>query len=112
MAVPKPLTEHITLNLTLEELAKISHLSCSHFQQKFKKQVGIGPRHYINNQKIEYFPSLLMIGDIGEPKRYSGIFLYLTVYTPFKGLTECQPQSVNHIVQTNGIACLYGNICL
>lgn len=51
--------DHITSELSLEELASIAHLSCSQYKQKFKKQLGISPRRFINQQKIEYAKILL-----------------------------------------------------
>lgn len=44
--------ENLTETLSLDDLAKIALLSASQFKQKFKKQLGITPRHYINLQKI------------------------------------------------------------
>lgn len=51
--------DHITEALTLDEIAKGAFLSTSQFKQKFKKQVGIAPRQFINSQKIEYAKDLL-----------------------------------------------------
>ncbi len=45
--------------LTMEELAQISLLSVSRFKQKFKEQIGISPRSYINFHKIELAKKLL-----------------------------------------------------
>ena len=38
-------------SLSLEELARLSHLSVSQFKQKFRAQVGMAPRHYVNYHK-------------------------------------------------------------
>lgn len=54
--------DHITSEISLEELASIANLSCCQYKQKFKKQLGISPRHYINQQKIENAKILLMEG--------------------------------------------------
>lgn len=51
--------DHITESLTLDEIAKGAFLSTSQFKQKFKKQVGISPRQFINSQKMEYAKDLL-----------------------------------------------------
>ncbi|NBH76969.1 AraC family transcriptional regulator [Clostridiaceae bacterium] len=51
--------DHITERLTLEEIAKGAFLSVSQFKQKFKQQLGISPRQFINSQKIEYAMALL-----------------------------------------------------
>ena len=54
--------EHITEELTIEELAALCGLSASQFKQKFKAQVGIAPRHYINYRKIQTAKKLLADG--------------------------------------------------
>lgn len=45
--------EHIYEELSLQEIADFLHISESHFKQKFKLQIGISPRNYINKQKIQ-----------------------------------------------------------
>lgn len=45
--------DHLTGDITLEDVADEIGLSLSQFKFKFKKQIGISPRNYINQQKIE-----------------------------------------------------------
>lgn len=52
--------ENLTAPLSLEELADVCALSVSQFKQKFKSQVGISPRHYINYRKIRLSRKLLL----------------------------------------------------
>ena len=54
--------EHLSSPLALEELAGLCRLSVSQFNQKFKAQVGITPRHYINYRKIQAAKRLLAEG--------------------------------------------------
>lgn len=54
--------EHITEELAIEGLAALCGLSSSQFKQKFKTQVGIAPRHYINYRKIQAAKKLLADG--------------------------------------------------
>lgn len=54
--------ENITEKLTLEELAELCSLSVSQYKKKFKAQVGISPRNYINQQKIEMAKQFLEQG--------------------------------------------------
>lgn len=54
--------ENITQDLSLDELAAQCMLSTSQFKQKFKRQVGISPRNFINQQKIETAKSMLSEG--------------------------------------------------
>lgn len=51
--------DNITSELSLEELASLANLSCSQYKQKFKKQLGVSPRRFINQQKIEHAKLLL-----------------------------------------------------
>lgn len=84
--------EHIADALSLEQLAEISQLSCSQFKQKFKKQFGISPRHFINQQKIEAAQSLLLAGmsvtetamhlNFTTSSYFSTVFRKYTSYTP------------------------------
>lgn len=54
--------DHLTCELSLDELAAQCLLSTSQYKQKFKKQVGISPRNFINQQKIELAKSMLLEG--------------------------------------------------
>lgn len=53
---------HIKEVITLDDLAAKCHLSTSHFKQKFRNTLGISPRNYINQCKIEYAKELLSSG--------------------------------------------------
>lgn len=54
--------DHLTDEISLEQLADISHLSVSQFKQKFKNQIGFSPRQFINYEKIEFAKTLLLEG--------------------------------------------------
>lgn len=53
---------NLTGELSLEELAALCRLSVSQFKQKFRAQVGIAPRHYINYHKIQLAKKMLTEG--------------------------------------------------
>lgn len=55
--------EHIYDNLSLDYLAQQASLSVSQFKKKFKAQLGISPRNFINQQKIEAAKILLTEGN-------------------------------------------------
>lgn len=84
--------EHITEDLPLEQLASVAALSCSQFKQKFKKQLGIAPRHYINREKVEYAKTLLledhsitetaMLLNFTTSGYFSTVFKKYALYTP------------------------------
>ncbi|GJM36552.1 MAG: hypothetical protein DHS20C18_55530 [Saprospiraceae bacterium] len=50
---------HLYANLSIEELAKLCHLSVSSFKREFKKQFNDSPANYINTKKIEKAKGLL-----------------------------------------------------
>lgn len=54
--------DHISHRLTLEELAAACGLSVSHYKKKFRAQMGISPRNYINREKIHASQKLLLEG--------------------------------------------------
>lgn len=84
--------ENITQNLSLDELATQCLLSTSQFKQKFKNQVGVSPRNFINQQKIETAKSMLAEGvsitDVAmqlgfdTSSYFSVVFKKYTTYTP------------------------------
>ncbi len=53
---------HLKEELPLEQLAKLCNLSTSQYKQKFKAQMGVSPRNFINFQKIEASKLLLEKG--------------------------------------------------
>lgn len=93
---------NITLELSLEQLADLSGLSCSQFKLNFKKQLGISPRHYINKQKIEYAKTLLLEGtsvtetamllSFTSSNYFSTVFKKFTSYTPLEFVSKCREQ--------------------
>ena len=88
--------DHITEALTLDELASVANLSCSQYKQKFKKQMGISPRYYINQQKIEYSKMLLQDGmsvtdiamllNFNTSSYFSTVFKKYTLFSPLEYL--------------------------
>lgn len=84
--------EHITEEITLDELALTSHLSTSQFKQKFKNQVGFSPRQFINYEKIEYSKELLLEGiDVTEVASLLGFDNSSYFSVVFKRFNMCTP---------------------
>lgn len=54
--------ENTGTHLMLEDLAELAGLSLSGFKQKFRREIGITPREYINLKKIEKAKTLLTQG--------------------------------------------------
>ncbi len=53
---------NIYSNLSLDELARLSHLSTSSFKRKFKEVFKASPKKYISQKKIEKAAALLKTG--------------------------------------------------
>ena len=84
--------EHLQEELSMEELAQTALLSVSRFKQKFKLQLGISPRSFINLRKVELAKRLLREGhsvtqvamDLGfsSSNYFSSVFRRYTSYSP------------------------------
>lgn len=95
--------DNITSDITLEELADHCHLSPSHFKQKFKNEMGISPRNFINQQKIEHAKTLLlenysitqisMILGFSTSSYFATAFKKYTSYTPSEYIQNCKTKT-------------------
>lgn len=52
--------QHYMQNLSMQELATLSHLSISALERRFKKYLGLTPRHYIIQVRLENARRLLV----------------------------------------------------
>lgn len=89
--------EHLAEELSLEALALLSRLSVSQFKQKFRSQVGMAPRHYINYHKIQLAKEMLSKGvSITDTAMELGFgsSSYFTVV--FKRYSACTPSEYLH----------------
>lgn len=93
--------KNVTAEFSLEQLSDISSLSCSQFKQKFKKQLGMTPRYFINLKKIEYAKTLLLEGksvtdismllNFSSSSYFSAVFKKYTLYSPKDYLRKNAP---------------------
>jgi len=86
---------HIQRTLTLEELAKIVHLSPSRFSAVFREALGVAPRDYILNQRMQQAQKLLLttglsIADVAESVGYSSQFQFSRVFKRTSGAPPLQ----------------------
>ena len=58
------MTQNVTQQLTISELAQIAHMSKSNFYATFKKQFGISPISYINHYRLSVAAEKLSISDL------------------------------------------------
>lgn len=84
--------DHLNSQIDLAELAQISYLSVSQFKQKFKQQIGISPRQFINMQKIRFAKELLQEGNtvsqVAAALQFESTSYFIAV---FKKYTSCTP---------------------
>lgn len=95
---------NITSELTLEELASVSNLSCSQYKQKFKRELGVSPRHFINQKKIEFAKTLLLEGvsvtdtamrlGFTTSGYFSTVFKKYTLYSPVEFIKKAQENTL------------------
>ena len=87
--------EHLTENITVEDIASSLHVSASHFRQAFKKELGVTLHHYIFEQKMQLAFKLLSQGE--TPLNVSnklGYEYYSTFYHHYMKRFQVAPKLV------------------
>ncbi|QKE71691.1 helix-turn-helix domain-containing protein [Arthrobacter citreus] len=92
--------DHLYDDITLDHLAKMSHLSPNYLSSVFKKEVGIPISEYIQRQRIEESKKLLQltnysISDIGTSLNFNDQSYFIKIFKKYTGLTPKQFRS-NH----------------
>lgn len=84
---------HIRESITLEELAAVSMLSLSRFKNRFREEVQVTPREYINLRKIGCAKHLLLTSDDSVTKiAYDLSFSSSSYFTVlFHKIVGCAP---------------------
>lgn len=86
------INSHLKERVSLNELALLACLSISQFKQKFKQQIGVSPRQFINTQKIRLAKEMLLEGEsISETAaalQFENTSYFITV---FKRYMSCTP---------------------
>jgi AraC-like DNA-binding protein len=54
---------HLDDKITVESMARVAHLSASHFARVFKKETGKAPMEYVHALRLERAKKLLIAGD-------------------------------------------------
>lgn len=96
----KYIADHVAQDISLDELARRSYLSTPHFKARFKQELGISPRSYINMQKIERAKTLLQEGKsitetafclhFNTSSYFAAVFKKYTFFTPSEYLLHIQ----------------------
>ena len=93
----KPFIEHIDhdLSLSLDEAAKLCHVSRSHFSRKFKSYFDMGFSNYVEKRKVQHAIFLVLNSDLSitdialksgfsDSSYFSHIFKKHTLQTPME----------------------------
>ena len=91
--------EHLCAELPLELLAQQAMLSVPRFKQKFKAQLGISPRNFINSQKVELARQLLLEGhsvtDVAMELGFSSSNYFSSVFRRYTAMSPTQYLAAN-----------------
>ena len=85
--------DHLTERIDLEQLAACCGLSVSWMKTKFREQIGMSPRDYINHRKVERAKTLLeeealsvteiaFLLDFGSSNYFASVFQRITGQSP------------------------------
>ncbi|MFI3238138.1 MAG: AraC family transcriptional regulator [Lachnospiraceae bacterium] len=85
--------EHISENITVEELAEVSNLSKYHYMRRFKDMTTYTPVQYLTNMRIEYAKELLQKHDVTiDEIAFATGFHHISYFTKvFKKGTDMTP---------------------
>ena len=86
--------DNLRAELTLEDLARHGGLSVSQFKYKFKAQIGISPRSYINQMKIEQIKEQIVPGvsftDLASEYSFCNSAYFSAVFKKYAGMTPSE----------------------
>ncbi|MBO5480639.1 MAG: helix-turn-helix transcriptional regulator [Clostridia bacterium] len=95
------INEHVEDKLTVSELAQKYHFSEKHFRYLFTKVIGIPPKKYIENVKLEYAYGLLKtttltVYEISEKLGFSSVRHFVTYFKKNYQITpaKCRKKTV------------------
>lgn len=89
---------HLTLKLTVGELARITGYSETHLSKKFKQEMGLSITDYITEQKLEYAKELLHsnncpVGEIAEYLGFTSQSYFANQFRKREGMTPGEYRS-------------------
>lgn len=88
--------DHLDEEVSIEQLAREACLSVSRFKEKFKAQMGLPPREFINSQKIRAAEALLQEGhavtDVAMALSFSSSNYFAVVFKRHTGMTPSEYQ--------------------
>ena len=88
------ITEHLTENLTVHDIAEALNISVSHIRNTFKKQTHISVQTYIFNQKMQLAQKLLTQGQSPQTvAKTLGYEYYSTFYHHYQKRYKMRPKA-------------------
>ncbi|MEG0048146.1 MAG: helix-turn-helix domain-containing protein [Clostridia bacterium] len=85
---------HLCEDILLEELSSVAGLSLAWFKRKFKQEIGVSPREYINAQKVELAKATLLdersVTHTAFELGFSSSDYFSFIFHKFTGLTPTQ----------------------
>lgn len=95
----KYINQHISEDIDLETLSRACGLSMSYFKHKFKSEMNITPKEYVNQKKIEMAKELLLsnsVGDVAKMLSFTTSNYFAVVFKKITGLTPSEYRAQNH----------------
>ena len=83
--------QHLTKDISLDELAAIFHFEPTYFSKKFKKQMGVSPMKYFAQMRTKYAANLLKttdmtVSEIAAATGFSDIYYFRTFFARHIGV--------------------------
>lgn len=93
--VVKNIRQDPSRHVSVTDLAKEAGLSVPHFQRRFKDEIGMPPKEYLNRCRIEYAKSLLRdtklsVTSTAHELGFSSSQYFATVFRKYTGLTPVE----------------------
>lgn len=92
--------KNLHANLTLNDFAKFSHLSVSHFSSMFRVRTGFSPVEYFNHLKIQHSCQALAftgkaIKEIADDLGFSDQYYFSRIFSRFMGIPPSEYRNRN-----------------
>ena len=109
------INDHITEEISLQDLADLCGISLSYFKERFTSQIGVTPMYYINWRKIAFAKRMIAqdysVTEVASmlnfttPAYFSTVFKNYTARTPmqYKQLIDIELRKQHHISPATSI---------
>jgi AraC family transcriptional regulator len=93
--------EHLGEDITLTGLAELAHVSVFHFTRMFTAAVGVPPRRYVSNRRLEHAKAMLSIGKfpLSEIAHRSCFSSQASFHRAFRRATGLSPGEYRRVVR-------------